>query len=345
MANSNQSVIDELKWKKFPVLSDGFITLVDVMGTDSDIVQAARVSYNKDNRDGQTRLYHTLCKMYPDVIKIKCDITDYFDDMVTAAEKAVVQDERTLLRYLMRMAHSTPLEMAEIKMLIRIPMDSWRQAIRHRAFNTNEYSTRYTEAIDSRDVTSPDQWRLQSGTNKQGSSGFVNNDSPMDDYSNVTTGEYLSAMEYDFHNAADALYKERLNLGVAREQARKDLPLSTYTEAYWKCDIHNLLHFLRLRMDSHAQLEIRSYANIIGNEIVAKLFPMTWEAFVDYRLESMQLTRLDILVINELIHHFQFDGPVNQKKFDEQVTSIISNKREREECFTKMVNLGLCYII
>src|SRR5690606_27488156 len=104
----------------------------------------------------------------------------------------------------------------------------------------------------------------------------------------------------NFHKRAREIYQNRLDAGVAREQARKDLPLSTYTEAYWKCDLHNILHFLSLRMDSHAQKEIRDYATTIGNEIVKPLFPVVWEAFEDYRLNGMFLTKLDIEAVNFL---------------------------------------------
>ena len=107
----------------------------------------------------------------------------------------------------------------------------------------------------------------------------------------------LTAREAELQDLARAVYQERLDLGVAREQARKDLPLSTYTEAYWKIDLHNLLHFLRLRMDAHAQQEIRDYADVIGEQIVAKWCPFAWEAFVDYQFHSVGLTRLEQAVI------------------------------------------------
>ena len=106
-------------------------------------------------------------------------------------------------------------------------------------------------------------------------------------------GEELTREEAEIHRLSREMYESRLRMGVAREQARKDLPLSTYTEAYWKIDLHNLFHFLQLRMDAHAQLEIRSYANVIGNEIVSRWCPMAWEAFVDYRLKSLSLSRIE----------------------------------------------------
>ena len=127
----------------------------------------------------------------------------------------------------------------------------------------NEYSTRYSEAIDAAQKTSPSQWREQSAGNRQGSGGFLD----------ASIGEGLSRAEDELQRKTREVYEERLRQGVAREQARKDLPLSTYTEAYWKIDLHNLFHFLMLRMDAHAQLEIRSYANTIGNEIVSRWCP------------------------------------------------------------------------
>jgi thymidylate synthase (FAD) len=156
--------------------------------------------------------------------------------------------------YLMRHSHTTPFEMCEIKFHLRVPMDVWRQWIRHRTANVNEYSTRYSVAVDAAEGTPPDEWRLQSIENRQGSTGFV----PKQD------GEVLSASEAEIRNAAREVYEARLRSGVADEQARKDLARSTYTEAYWKSDLQNLLRFLNLRMDARAQQEIRRYAVMIG---------------------------------------------------------------------------------
>ena len=290
----NQSLIESLRWKKFPVLNDGFVCLVDCMGCDAAIVQAARVSYG----DGTRR----------------------------------VSDDRTLIRYLLRHRHTTPFEMAGLKFLIRVPMDCWRQWIRHRTANVNEYSTRYSLAIDSMQTTEPDAWRIQATSNRQGSDGFCD----------VDLGDVLTHSEADFQQAARDLYQQRLDLGIAREQARKDLPLSTYTEAYWKMDLHNLLHFLMLRMEGHAQLEIREYAAAIGEEIVKPLFPLTWEAFEDYILEAMTLTRLD----REMIARLAQTGnvPVTEAQFmaaQPEAWSALTRCRERDECLEKLQKLGL----
>jgi len=237
--------LDAMLGDAIPVLDNGFVRVVDYMGDDSAIVQAARTSYGKG-----TKRRH---------------------------------EDRGLIRYLMRHAHTTPFEMCEIKLHVRVPMDVWRQWIRHRTASVNEYSTRYSEAIDAAQRTAPDAWRLQSTGNRQGSSGVLP----------VEQGLRLSAEEGRLQRQARDLYEARLAAGVAREQARKDLPLSTYTEAYWKIDLQNLLHFLDLRMDEHAQQEIRAYANVIGEQIVAQWVPLTWEAFLDYRRGGMTLSRIE----------------------------------------------------
>jgi thymidylate synthase (FAD) len=281
--------IDKLRWHKFELLSDGFVCLVDVMGDDAAICQAARVSYGAGTKS--------------------------------------VSDDRTLIRYLMRHRHTTPFEMAEVKLLIRIPMDAWRQFIRHRTANVNEYSTRYSEAIDSCDITMPDAWRLQDQSNKQGSSGFLPAVPEGTDCDGIYGGT-LSADEQELHATAWRVYQSRLDAGVAREQARKDLPLSMYTEAYWKCDLHNIFHFLALRMDSHAQKEIREYATTIGEQIIAPLFPLAWEAFLDYRLDSMTLSRVEIEAIK-------------QSMYMRSVPTLTGNKRESEEFAKKLARLGI----
>ena len=285
---------ESLRWYRFPVLDDGFVCLVDVMGSDAAVVQAARVSYGEGTKS--------------------------------------VSDDRTLIRYLMRHRHTTPFEMAELKFLVRVPMDIWRQWIRHRTASVNEYSTRYSVAIDAAHRTANNEWRLQSQTNRQGSQGKLAE----------SLGAELSSEEKELQDRAREVYQRRLALGVAREQARKDLPLSTYTEAYWKIDLHNLLHFLELRLDTSAQFEIRQYARVIGEEIVARLFPITWQAFQDYRLNAMLLTRLDVDVIRRLAETGKL--PADAESFDaaqNQEWIELKRCREREECLDKLRRLGI----
>ena len=294
MPDSVNNLVESLRWKKFPVLNDGFVCLVDAMGSDAAIVQAARVSYGAGTKK--------------------------------------VSDDRTLIRYLLRNQHTSPFEMAEIKFLVRVPMDCWRQWIRHRTASVNEYSTRYSVAIDACQTTQPDQWRNQATSNRQGSDGFFD----------LELGAKLTEQETELQHHARDVYQQRIEQGVAREQARKDLPLSTYTEAYWKIDLHNLLNFLFLRLDKHAQLEIRQYAEAIGHEIVRPLFPAVWEAFVDYRVEAMRLTRLDREVIARLAANTTL--PADETAFleaQDPTWKDLKRCRERDECRDKLVSLGL----
>jgi thymidylate synthase (FAD) len=200
--------------------------------------------------------------------------------------------------------------------------------------SVNEYSTRYSVAIDAAQRTPSDEWRRQSTVNRQGSSGNLPTD----------LGEGLSAAEQEIQEKARQVYEARITAGVAREQARKDLPLSTYTEAYWKIDLHNLLHFLHLRMDAHAQQEIRAYAIIIGEAIVAKWVPIVWEAFRDYRQHAVQLSRLEAEIIRALnsqdpehARHLATQyGLLNRR----QDGSLVPN-RERTELEAKLRLFGL----
>ena len=277
------------------VLNDGFVRVVDVMGDDSSIVQAARISYGSGTKK--------------------------------------VHEDRGLIRYLMRNRHSTPFEMCEIKLHVRVPMDCWRQWIRHRTANVNEYSTRYSEAIDSQQTTDADAWRLQSTSNRQGSETSVAHEA----------GEHLTRRESELHSLSREVYEERLGTGVAREQARKDLPLWTYTEAYWKIDLHNLLHFLSLRMDAHAQSEIRAYADVIGNQIVSKWVPITWEAFEDYRLRATSLSRIEIELLG-FIYQQQSENVIEAAKgfgwLDDSGAPAKGN-RERAEFERKLSRLRI----
>jgi thymidylate synthase (FAD) len=293
--------LDAILGHKFPVLDSGHIRVIDYMGSDESIVQAARISYGKGTK--------------------------------------TVSEDEGLIRYLLRHTHTTPMEMCELKIHIRCPMDLWRQWIRHRTANVNEYSTRYSEAIDDKCKTPATAWRTQSKSNKQGSGDFLPDE----------VGSFLSNQESDFHRLADGVYKIRLDRGVAKEQARKDLPLSTYTEAYWKCDLHNILHFLSLRMDSHAQLEIRSYANVLG-DIVSRWCPVTWKAWNDYnfRRDAMLLSVRDKIVVQILNNEpnlAEIENAILRNCstwgwFERNKEGKLKSNREREECEAKLATLG-----
>ncbi len=329
------------------VLSRGGVTLMDAMGGEAGIIEAARTTSNVEGRD--------------------------------------LSDDENLFRYLMRLEHGSPLEFAEFVFLIEIPMDAWRQWIRHRVASINEFSSRYSDVPDVNDVTDPGQWRLQSKSNRQGSSGDNVADWPAGyevedvdggEYWRVlrpypdeghmdvdergrclgsgpdapTPGDYLSARERDLHILQREIYEERLKFGVAKEQARKDLCLSTYTRAYWKCNLRSLWNFLRLRTDSHAQKEIREYANVIGN-IIAELCPAFWAAFLDYDRNAMKLTALDIYVVKELVARGMVNDPETYNPEDSVHAYHSSlwpeqwrdkkNCRERDECVAKLKKLGM----
>jgi thymidylate synthase (FAD) len=193
-----------------------------------------------------------------------------------------VSEDRGLVRYLMRHRHSTPFEMVEFKFHIAMPIFVARQWIRHRTANVNEYSARYSIVPDRFYRPDADAVRKQSKTNRQGG------DEPIDA---GTAEDFLKLLE-----RAEANYKDYLSLtekGVAREIARAALPVSVYTEWYWKCDLHNIFHFLSLRMDPHAQMEIQVFARAMY-ELIRPIVPVSCEAFEDYRLEGMHLTRLEV---------------------------------------------------
>ena len=261
--------------ERIKVGPDGFVELRDVMGSDAAICEAARVSYDQAGKQG---------------------------------------DDRKLIRYLMRHNHTSPFEMAEVKFIVRVPLDTWGQWVRHRTFSINQYSLRYREAIQSVAIPAADQWRFQSATNKQGSEGQVS----------VVDGEECQRDMAFAAVACQQAYQRMIARGVAREQARSVLQVCTYTEAFWKIDLHNLMHFLKLRMAPNAQQEIREYADAIYT-LVAPLFPLTFTAFTQYRLEGMQLTGIDIAAI----HERDWTG------------ETIEDARERREYLAKLETLNL----
>ncbi len=288
--------LDRILGEPLKVLDDGFVRVVDYMGADESIVQAARVSYGKGTKK--------------------------------------VHEDRGLIRYLLRHRHTTPFEMCEIKLHLRVPMDCWRQYVRHRSASINEYSTRYSIAIDAAQATPPGEWRMQSSGNRQGSAGFLD----------AKTGAALSKEEADLHRESRRIYEARLEKGVAREQARKDLPLSTYTEAYWKIDLHNLLHFLALRMDDHSQQEIRAYATRIGEDIVAKWVPFTWGAFVDYRMNSLALSSIERDVVRAVAKgDLSLARAIVEERgwLEPAASGGWKRNREREELEAKLLDLNL----
>lgn len=245
---------EALLGREVPVLDQGFVQAVDYMGTDEDIVQAARVSYGPSTRK--------------------------------------LHDDRGLLRYLMRHRHTTPFEMCEVKFRCKMPIFVARQWIRHRTANVNEMSLRYSEAPDEFYLPRLEHITLQSTTNRQGRDA-----SDLPDNLRQRVQALLHARNEEVYADYQRLAGE---LGIARELARTVLPVSLYTQWIWKIDLHNLLHFLDLRLDPHAQLEIRVFAEAMA-EFVKAWVPQAWEAFVDYRREAVPLSRLEARALGLLL--------------------------------------------
>ncbi len=246
---------EPLLGQEVPVLDLGFVQALDYMGTDEDIVQAARVSYGPSTRQ--------------------------------------LHDDRGLLRYLMRHRHTTPFEMCEVKFRCKMPIFVARQWIRHRTANVNEMSLRYSEAPDEFYVPSLEHVTLQSNNNKQGR-----------DTETVLPDELREQVRALLRSRNEQVYADYQHLagelGIARELARTVLPVSLYTQWIWKIDLHNLMHFLDLRLDPHAQVEIRLFAEAMASFVRAWV-PLAWEAFTDYRREAMPLSRLEVHALGRLL--------------------------------------------
>lgn len=233
---------------------DGFVRLVDVMGDDSSIVQAARVSYGSGTKK--------------------------------------VHEDRGLIRYLIRHQHWTPVEMVEFKFHVKIPVFVARQWIRHRTANVNEVSARYTEMKDEMYLPPLEHISAQSKDNKQGRES--------ESFPKEVANEIQSLISESNQSQYD-VYQKLLDLGVARELARTVLPVGHYTEWYWKIDLRNLMNFLALRLDPHAQWEIRVYAEAMA-QIVKQIAPVAWEAFEDYILHSSHLSRYETEIVKEIVN-------------------------------------------
>ncbi|BDW86248.1 FAD-dependent thymidylate synthase [Roseicyclus marinus] len=235
-----------------PVLDHGFVRVIDYMGDDSAIVQAARVSYG-------------------------------------AGTKHVSNDEG-LIRYLMRHWHSTPFEMCEVKFHVKLPVFVARQWIRHRTANVNEYSARYSILDREFYIPEPGQLAAQSTVNNQGR-GAVLEGAEAARVLEMLKGDAMRA--YDHY---EAMLSQDGQQGLARELARMNLPANVYTQWYWKTDLHNLFHFLRLRADAHAQYEIRVYAELMC-KLVADWVPLAYAAFADYRMGGVSVSAKGVEVI------------------------------------------------
>lgn len=248
--------------KEIKVLDKGFVRLVDYMGTDNCVVQAAQVSYGLGTKKGS--------------------------------------DTRSLIRYLLKHWHTTPFEMAEVKLHVKLPVFVARQWIRHRMANVNEYSARYS--ILDREFYIPDgkDIQAQSTTNKQGREENGLDGGDVAAFREMLLSDSEDLYDKYFHNVTP---KDEGGRGIARELARMNLPTNIYTQWYWKVDAHNLMHFLRLRADSHAQYEIRMYAEAILNQILSAWLPLTHEAFLDYRYDAAQFSAQEMTALRNMLSY------------------------------------------
>ena len=235
-----------------------------------------------------------------------------------------ISEDRGLIRYLLRHRHTTPFEMIEFKFHCAMPIFVARQWIRHRTANINEYSGRYSIVPDQFYHPTVDSIRAQSTTNRQGGTKPV---------SVETAEQFLTYL-----TQAEALYKEYESLheaGVARELARIGLPVSLFTQWYWKCDLHNILRFLSLRMDAHAQSEIRDYARAMWL-LIEPIVPITLEAFADFEMESMRLTRLEIEAIRSGSAEINTTNTREQREWMDKRKSLGLDTTDAESALTKM---------
>ena len=256
--------LEEILFEALPILDHGFIRVIDYMGDDTSIVQAARVSYGKGTKK--------------------------------------VNTDAGLIKYLMRHWHSTPFEMCEIKYHIKLPIFIARQWIRHRTANVNEYSARYSILDKEFYLPSKENLAAQSTNNRQGRGEVISGEQAKE-VLNLLKGD--AERTYDNYETMlneryDGSIIDEKKSGLARELARMNLTLNTYTQWYWKTDLLNLMNFLRLRSDHHAQYEIRAYADVMLDTL-KRWVPITYEAFMDYRVGGTEVSSKGKEVIKKLI--------------------------------------------
>jgi thymidylate synthase (FAD) len=258
------AALEEILYEPVPVLDHGFVRVVDYMGDDAAIVQAARVSYGRGTKK--------------------------------------VSDDAGLINYLLRHRHTTPFEMCEIKYHVKLPIFVARQWIRHRTANVNEYSARYSMLDREFYIPAPDQLATQSQANRQGRGDVLQGDEAkrvlqlLQDDASLAYDHYVEMLNEE----PDGSVVDAGRSGLARELARMNLTLNTYTQWYWKIDLHNLMHFLSLRADAHAQYEIRVYADAML-ESFKRWVPITYDAFTQYRMGAVELSAAAMDVVKKLL--------------------------------------------
>ena len=279
--------LEKILYEAMPALDHGFVRVVDYMGDDTSIVQSARVSYGKGTKQ--------------------------------------VSTDKGLIKYLMRHWHSTPFEMCEIKYHVKLPIFIARQWIRHRTANVNEYSARYSILEREFYIPSLKNLQTQSKTNNQGRGENIQDNESKEKINLIKKNSDQTFDNYSFllNEDGNGNIIDESKDGIARELARMTLPLNTYTQWYWKVDLHNLMHFLSLRFDVHAQYEIRVYADIILN-VMKKWVPLTYDAFLKYRMEGFSMSSEGVNFLKSILKNEKFDKKrisnreINEiiKKFD-----------------------------
>ena len=281
-------MLEEILFEPIPVLDHGFVRVIDYMGDDAAVVQAARVSYGKGTKK--------------------------------------ISDDAGLINYLLRHRHTTPFEMCEIKYHVKLPIFVARQWIRHRTANVNEYSARYS--VLDREFYVPEEIHLaaQSSSNRQGRGNILSGKEAkrvldiLREDAQMTYDHYIEMLNESEEGNIIDVSKE----GLARELARMNLTLSTYTQWYWKTDLHNLLNFLSLRADTHAQYEIRVYADAMM-ETLRRWCPITFQSFSDHRVEGVTLSGKAIKVVKKLIsgvHINQEESGMSKREWRELMEVI-----------------------
>lgn len=258
--------LEDILYEAFPVLDHGFVRVVDYMGDDTSIVQSARVSYGKGTKQ--------------------------------------VSTDEGLIRYLMRHWHSTPFEMCEIKYHVKLPIFIARQWIRHRTANVNEYSARYSILDKEFYLPKAENLAAQSKSNRQGRGEILEGEKAKKVLNLLKNDAERTYQNYEtmLNEKYDGSTIDKNSVGLARELARMNLTLNTYTQWYWKTDLLNLMNFLRLRADKHAQYEIRAYADIMLSTL-KKWVPITYSAFIDYRVGGVELSSKGKIVIQKIINN------------------------------------------
>jgi thymidylate synthase (FAD) len=256
--------LEEILYEPLPVLDHGFVRVVDYMGDDAAIVQAARVSYGHGTKKSR--------------------------------------DDAGLINYLLRNWHTSPFEMCEIKLHVKLPIFVARQWIRHRTANVNEYSARYSILDREFYVPAPEHLASQSTSNRQGRADALAGAEAERVFRILREDAERAYEHYEemLNETADGRVLDSGRVGLARELARMNLPVSFYTQWYWKTDLHNFMHFIRLRADAHAQYEIRAYADLLA-DILKRWVPLTYEAFLTYRAGGAHLSEKALVVVRQLL--------------------------------------------